>query len=755
MGSYIINTGKLHLLILVILFSRSAAYPQKPYDTGDSVAIQQKINTVTKLIEENKPLAALKIAEEVFKISGEKHFLYGKAWASVKINEILIGQDDYSNQAAPVVAIIQTGELLNNDELTGIGYLQAAQYKMYKDKPLEAEPFFEKAISLLKDKNTYAALAWNERGFNAGLTSNLEKQTECFLKALRLYEKFNSESGTAMVYSNLSVLYNDVQQAEKGIEYAKKSITIREKIKDTKGLSYAYCNISQMYLTVDLKEAEKYSLLCTKAAEELNDDGRRIHAINTAGLVKERMGQKNEVLKSSIQVLEILEKKSNPSVSLARQYLASGIIMSEGRMDSVAALLYFDKGLSMALSLNDKPTIRDAYINKTIFYKIRNDFYNAYENIKKYHSYKDSIITSNTQTNIAELQTKYETEKKDNEITRLYSEQKISQLQIEKLNTEQRIKQLAIEKQNAVIAGNKLLAKQKEDEIILLSKERELLDLQIKQQTETLEKQLLLAKNQQQQLELSEKEKALNEAAVKRQKQSKKLIIGSGIAALLLGGILFNRYQLKKKISEQKKLLAVRDNIAKDLHDEVGSALSSIKILSEVSYKNIEKDKEKSAALLQQIVSQSEKSQQGISDIVWSVKPDNDKLENITVRMREYISQTLEPKNVAVTFMASDEVLQKKLDMQQRKDVLLIFKEAVNNMAKYSQCTMAEVLIETQQKQLLFHFKDNGIGFNPDKITSSNGLKNMKARATTLNGDMQIISSPGNGAHLILTIPTA
>lgn len=740
-------------LLVLCCFIFAVGFSQKLYTKQDSITIQQQLDEVSKLIEENKHETALALSKKIFNLSEQKHFLFGKAWAAVKINDILIGEGDYTNTAAPAETIIQTAGQLNNDELKGIGYLQAAQYKMYNSKAAEAEQLFEKALTFLKDDNLYAALAWNERGYTAGLTSDLQKQTDCYLKALRLYEKQKNESGMAMVYSNLSVLYNDIQQTEKGIEYAKKAITLREKMNDTRGLSYAYCNISQMYLTVNLKEAEKYSVLCSNAAAALKDDGRLIHAINTAGLVKERMGQKNEVLNSSLQVVEILENKSNPSVSLARQYLATGIIMSEGRMDSATALQYFNKGLSMALQLNDKISIRDAYYCKTAFFKIRSDFYNAYENIKKYHAYKDSIITGNTQTNIAELQTKYETEKKDNEITRLYSEQKINQLQIDKLHTEQRIKQLAIEKQKAVIAGNKLLAKQKEDEIALLSKERQLLDLQIKQQTETLEKQLLLGKNQQQQLQLAEKEKALNEAAVKRQKQIKWIIAAAALAVLLLGAILFNRYKLKKKISEQERLLAVRDNIAKDLHDEVGSALSSIKILSEVSYKNIDKDKTKSAALLQQIVAQSEKSQQGISDIVWSVKPDNDKLENITIRMREYISQTLEPKNVAVTFTVDEAVLQKKLDMRQRKDVLLIFKEAVNNMAKYAACSNASVLIEYKNNCLLFYFNDDGIGFNPEAITSSNGLKNMKARAAALNGSMQILSAPGSGTQLTLTIP--
>lgn len=744
---------KTYLLITGIIFSCSA-FAQKKYTVDDSLAVEKKLEEIDILVDERQTTIALDKSKELLQFCESKHFIYGQAWAEIKINDILIAKEDYSNTTAPTSKIIQTGGILKNDEITGVGYLQSAQYKMYNDKPGEAEPLFEKSIQLLKDKSAYAALAWNDRAYNASLVSDLEKQTDYFLKALRLYEKLNNERGMALVYSNLSSLYYDINQLEKAIGYAKKSIEVRERMNDLRGLTYVYCNISQLYLSVDLKEAEKYSQLCTKVAEELNDDGRRIYAISTASLIKDRMGLKRETLNSSLEILEILKKKSNTSVDLARQYISTGNIISECRMDSATALEYFNKGLDMALLLNHKITIREGYLAKTVFFKIRNDFYNAYENIKKYHAYKDSIITSNTQANIAELQTKYETEKKDNEITRLYSEQKINQLQIEKLSTEQRIKQLAIEKQNAVIAGNKLLAKQKEDQITLLSKEKLVLDLQIKQQTEALEKQLLIAKNQQQKLQLAEKETALKEAIVNRQKQSKKIIIGAGLAALLLGGILFNRYQLKKKIAEQQALLAVRDSIAKDLHDEVGSTLSSIKILSEVSYKNINKDTGKSAALLQQIVSQSEKSQQGISDIVWSVRPDNDRLENITVRMREYISQTLEPKNVTIHFTANDDVLKQKLDMQQRKDVLLIFKEAVNNMAKYSNCTEATVHIESHNKQLLFHFIDNGIGFNPGKITSSNGLKNMKARAASLNGSMHIESSPGKGSHLTLTIPT-
>lgn len=721
--------------------------------SADSVSFEKKLATILGAEENQDYVKAMATAKEALTFSREKKIVFGEAWSLIKINDIQLAQENYIEKTAPPTAIIQAGKQLNDNKITGIGYLQAAQYKMYGNNHVEAEPLFEKALQLLPPNDDYTALCWNERGFNASLKSELQTQAEYFLNALRIYEKLNNQSGAAMVYSNLSVLYNDLGQKTPAIQYAKKAIAIREFLKDTKGLSYSYCNLSQLYLKSDINEAAKYSALCTKAADQLNDDGRRIQAINTAGLVKETQGDKAATLNGALEVMKILEKSSNPSIGLSRQYLAVGIIMSETRMDSSTALSYINKSLEMAFKLQDKTTIRDAYNIKTVFFKIRNDFFNAYENIKKFHSYKDSIITSNTQTNIAELQTKYETEKKDNEITKLYTEQKIKQLQIDKLNTGQRIKQLAIEKQNAIIAGNKLLAKQKEDEINLLSKERELLDFEVKQQTEALVKQQLLAKTQQQQLDLAAKEKELSDINFKRQKQSKQIIIGAGLALLAVGGILFNRYQLKKRLAEKEKLLAIRDVIAKDLHDEVGSTLSSIKILSEVSKKNIDKDSKKSALLLEKIVEQSEKMQQGMSDIVWAVKPDNDKIEDISIRMREYISRILEPKNINVQFEADEKIMQQAIDMQQRRDLLMIFKEAVNNIAKHAGANNVKINISKLENAITVLIEDDGAGFNAEKITSSSGLKNMNARAEKMGGHLSISSAKQKGSIVKLTIP--
>ena len=206
-------------------------------------------------------------------------------------------------------------------------------------------------------------------------------------------------------------------------------------------------------------------------------------------------------------------------------------------------------------------------------------------------------------------------------------------------------------------------------------------------------------------------------------------------------------------IAEQEALLTVRNNIAKDLHDEIGSTLTSIKILSEVSEKNLHKDQLKTSSFLQKITEQSSAAQQGISDIVWAVKPENDKLENMVVRIREYVSQTLESKNIKTIINIDERVLHKTLDMSQRRDFLLIFREAVNNIAKYADASEVQIQLEKKNNDLLLKISDNGKGFDPDKITSSSGLKNMRSRATALKGILHIESENAKGTAITLTIP--
>jgi two-component sensor histidine kinase len=219
----------------------------------------------------------------------------------------------------------------------------------------------------------------------------------------------------------------------------------------------------------------------------------------------------------------------------------------------------------------------------------------------------------------------------------------------------------------------------------------------------------------------------------------------------LLGFLYFlYRYRLNQVI----KFYHFRTKISQDLHDEVGSTLTSISILSKVSQSNLEKDKSKSAALLNKISEQAADMQQSMSDIVWSIRPDNDKMEDLTIRMREYLGQTAEARDFKTEFFADEEILKESLSMEQRQHLLLIFKEAVNNAVKYSNGNKVSVVIEKVNRRLKLKIQDDGVGFNIETIRSSNGLKNMRYRAKQLNGNLQINSSANGGTVVEFTCNT-
>ncbi len=220
----------------------------------------------------------------------------------------------------------------------------------------------------------------------------------------------------------------------------------------------------------------------------------------------------------------------------------------------------------------------------------------------------------------------------------------------------------------------------------------------------------------------------------------------------LIVAVIYLIYRDRIRRLEEK--FRIRSTIARDLHDEIGSTLTSINILSRVSHSNLDKDQGKAAGLLQKITEQSQDMQQSMSDIIWAIKPDNDKLENMAARMREYLSQTLEAKNIEIKFEADEQALKESLSMEHRKDFFLIFKEAVNNAAKYSSSNTVTVNLRKVKNNIVLSVSDEGCGFDVTKKYSSNGLKNMQSRAASLKAALIITSAPGKGTIVQLTIPT-
>jgi two-component system, NarL family, sensor histidine kinase UhpB len=438
--------------------------------------------------------------------------------------------------------------------------------------------------------------------------------------------------------------------------------------------------------------------------------------------------------------MELFEKLEDKQ-QLSRLYV-SAANLANAMKDSLLALSYFDKALEVSKALSNKENIGNVYEKMSNYYIVHNDYKKALKFYKSFLLYKDSINAKSNMAKIEEIKAQYETTKKDNEIN--------------KLQVEQKIKTLQIEKQDALINGNMILAKKKEAEIELLFKESlmltqrgELQKLKIVQQDELIEKQVLMAKNTSQQIEINKTEKTIKENEIIAQKKIKNLLIAGLVLGLLFTALFINSLQLKKKFEQQKALLQMRNSISKDLHDEIGSTLTSISILSNVSELALEKQPIQAKEMIHQIALQSKTIQQSMSDIVWSIRPENESVENLTTRIREYAAQTLEPLNISASIALDEKIIAQKLSMQYRKEILLICKEAINNIAKHSGASKASISIQKNNQTLVLDIVDNGSWKGE---TSGTGTKSMKERAFAIGGKLNIDSNE-KGTNITATIP--
>ena len=208
--------------------------------------------------------------------------------------------------------------------------------------------------------------------------------------------------------------------------------------------------------------------------------------------------------------------------------------------------------------------------------------------------------------------------------------------------------------------------------------------------------------------------------------------------AIIAAGYTFYRYRLDQAL----KLQAIRDRIAGDLHDEVGSNLSNIYIFSNVAQ---QKSNEATAPLLQKITDYTQQSMEAMNDIVWMINSRNDRFENIMVRMRTLAAEFSEASECKLILHFDERLNDVKLNMEERKNFYLIYKEAINNIAKYAGCTTIWIDMKLHQKTVTLNIRDNGKGFDVATSTKGNGLYNMKKRAEMLNGTLTVTSKPGDG----------
>ena len=224
------------------------------------------------------------------------------------------------------------------------------------------------------------------------------------------------------------------------------------------------------------------------------------------------------------------------------------------------------------------------------------------------------------------------------------------------------------------------------------------------------------------------------------------------LALIFVGvfGIFYAFY--RNRINRLLELQNLRNAISRDLHDEIGSTLSSISMLSATASLALDKDPSQSKNLIETISNNSQKMLESMDDIVWAINPREDSFENIMVRMREYVYGTMEAKNIEVKFEDDPQLAKLSLPMRERRNLYLIFKETVNNAAKHAACTRIEIVFELKANVLSMAISDNGCGFDVQKPHNRNGLRNIRQRANEIGGHLTIDSNPNQGTKIYFSI---
>lgn len=225
-------------------------------------------------------------------------------------------------------------------------------------------------------------------------------------------------------------------------------------------------------------------------------------------------------------------------------------------------------------------------------------------------------------------------------------------------------------------------------------------------------------------------------------------------ALLLISAVVYLvvRYRLRAAA----RVYAMRDRIAADLHDEVGSSLSNIAMFGELLRDHGTEQPPRVQRMIERITSNSARALENMNDIVWNVNSRSDRPEHLVARMRAYAAEAAEAKGFELRFTTTGPLARAHLDMEQRKNIHLVMKEAVNNAAKYSGCTLLEITLQASPGVLRLTVADNGIGFTPgtgSRTGGGNGLPNMHARAQRSGATLQVNSAPDHGTTVVLDLP--
>jgi len=233
------------------------------------------------------------------------------------------------------------------------------------------------------------------------------------------------------------------------------------------------------------------------------------------------------------------------------------------------------------------------------------------------------------------------------------------------------------------------------------------------------------------------------------------------ITTLLIILILSLILTTKLRINRLLEIEKVRTRIAADLHDEIGSGLTKIAILSEYALQDENKEGITSD---NKLASNSEDNSvervgkiarnlvDSMMDVIWAIDPKYDSLQDFVFNFKNYAYEVCEAKNIKLQIetKGTENI---KVNSQIKRCLQLISKEALNNALKYSRCSIIVYSLSVKSKNIYLIIEDNGVGFDSEKTKYGRGILNMTKLVNELSGSFKSKTEMGEGTKILIIIP--
>ena len=711
--------------------------------TVNAYYLEQKLDEASVFHRQFDYQQSNQVLNTLYALSLKEKNYYAASIALIKQIHYKISHGDYSKSEPnwqEIEKLIQQAPPNNATLRIQLLKLKASWYQAKGDHYSEAYKLLDECVRLCESNSQHQSILaeiFYMYGQMKAKSSLYVEANNYFLKALRIYDQLNNEAAAGQLYGELANTAFLMGEKKRAIDYAEMGIEAMKKQKDYEELIVQLSNLGRIYqLTGDTANAIAYFKESAEyAPKSAKKETRFINLVDLA-LVYHAKKDRENALANMEMAIDEGRKISQPKL---HRYIRMGAMFAGYTNNETLMNKYYQESFALAQKDSDRDALRDWNASQNFYYsQIKKDLTKAYPFLEKFHLYKDSIINESSRKNFNELEIQYQSEKKQTEINRLATAQKIQQLELEK--------------KNALLRGNAIEAAQKEKEIQLLTQEKLISNLKIEQQAKTISLNEATVKNLEQQKKIAAQESLLKEEKIQNEQLERNLILAILLAAIIIFLFILNRTLLKKKLEQKKMLLSERSRISSELHDEVGSTLTAINLLSYAAINQLQDQVQK--VQVQKIRENTQAVMDNISDIVWSMNPDNDNFAQTVVRMKEFTANVLEPQNIQYHFQVAANLEKIKLSPEKRRDIYLIFKEAVNNLAKYAQASQVTIILEKSKQMLAITIQDNGTGFDIDNKKEGNGLRNMKYRSERQNGRLSIKSST-NGTTVFILYPYA